>query len=362
MKTHGIRIAGLGVYLPPVFDAQRAVELGLYDQNEYEWYGWTSAAVAGDTPAPDMAVHAARQAMDRAGIDPADLALHLHASGHPQGPEGWSPQHYVLRHVTDRDIPSFGTFQACAGLIGSLELAASYLNAVPERGAALITGADNVGTPSMNRWAFGIQNGVLGDGGSAVVLSRHSGFASLLSINSGSTAEVEEQYRGAEPLFPPSVTVGRRMDFKERFASVGGVEQTVVNVVRRQGELRTELALRSMAEADVTPADIIRVAHVFTGQETYLKVIIDPMGLSTDRGLLDFGRQLGHLTVNDQVMGLNHLVETKQVGPGDHVLIVAHGGGTAISCAVVRIDSAPDWDVTPVLRHPAEWNANSFED
>ncbi|WP_306216113.1 ketoacyl-ACP synthase III family protein [Actinoplanes sp. RD1] len=352
MKTHGIRIAGLGVYLPPVFDAQRAVELGLYDKDEYEWYGWSGATVAGDTPAPDMAVHAARQAMQRSGVDPADLALHLHASGHAQGPEGWSPQHYVLRHVTDRDIPSFCTWQACAALIGSMELAASYLQAVPERSAVLLTGGDNVGTPNMNRWAFGIQNGVLGDGASAVVLSKHTGFASLLSINSGSTAEVEQQYRGAEPLFPPSQVTGKKMDFKERFAAAGGVEQTVLNVVRRQGELRTELALRSMAEADITPADITRVVHVFTGQENYLKVIIDPMGLSTDKGLLDFGRQLGHLTVSDQIIGLNHLVETKQVGPGDHVLIVAHGGGTAISCAVVRIDTAVDWDVTPVLHHP----------
>ncbi|MFD9006661.1 3-oxoacyl-[acyl-carrier-protein] synthase III C-terminal domain-containing protein [Streptomyces sp. NPDC059582] len=42
-------------------------------------------------------------------------------------------------------------------------------------------------------------------------------------------------------------------------------------------------------------------------------------------------------------MGLNHLVETGQVGSGDHVLIVAHGSGVSISCAVVRIDHLPVW-------------------
>lgn len=44
-----------------------------------------------------------------------------------------------------------------------------------------------------------------------------------------------------------------------------------------------------------------------------------------------------------KIVGLTHLVETGQVGPGDHVLIVAHGGGVSITCAVVRIDERPDW-------------------
>lgn len=344
MKTPGIHLAGLGTHIPEVVSARTAVDLGLYDEDDYHWYGWTGAAVAGDTPAPDMAVAAARQALARSGLHPHDLDLHIHACGHEQGPEGWSPQHYILRHLTDRDIPSFRVWQACSGLIGSLELAACYLQAAPERNAALLTGADNVGTPNFNRWAFGIQNGVLGDGGSAVVLSRRAGFASLLAITTGSTAEVEEQYRGTEPLFPPSLTVGRGMDFKERLAASGGLDETVAEVVRRQGELRTEIALRTLAEADLDPADVTRVAHVFTGQESYLKVILEPMGLSTDKGVLDFGRNLGHMTVNDQVVGLTHLVETGQVGPGDHVLIVAHGGGVSITCAVVRIDHRPDWD------------------
>ncbi|WP_067461030.1 ketoacyl-ACP synthase III family protein [Actinomadura macra] len=341
MKTTGIHIAGLGSFIPPIVDAKKAVELGLYDAEDYEWYGWTGAAVAGDTPAPDMAVTAARRAMAHAGIPGDDLDLHIHACGHEQGPEGWSAQHYILHHITDRDLPSFRVWQACSAMIGSMELAACHLMASPERKAALVTGADNVGTPGFNRWAFGIQNGVVGDAASAVVLSTRGGFARLLAITTGSTAEVEAQYRGTEPLFPPRPADGGQVDFRERLAANGGLDETVAEVVRRQGELRTELALRTVAEADIDMTDIKRVAHVFTGQESYLKVILDPMGLSPAQGLLEFGRGLGHLTVNDQIVGLEHLVSTGQVGPGDHVLIVAHGGGVSITCAVVVIDELP---------------------
>lgn len=327
MKTPDLYIAGLGVYIPDIFDAKKAVELGLYDAEDYVYQGWTGAAVAGDMPAPDMAIQAARQALERATIDPHDLALHLHACIHKQGPGAWSAQHYILRHLTDRDIPAFRVDQGCNGLIGSIELAACYLQAVPERKAAILTGADNVGTPTFNRWAF-LDDGVLADGGSAVVLSKEPGFAKILSIISGSTAEAEEQLREAE--FPPT-------------KSIDSTDEALAETVMRQAELRTEIALRTIAEADLDVSDITRVAHIFTGRESYLKSIMDPIGLRPEQGLLEFGRQLGHMEVNDQIVGLNHLVETRQLDPGDHVLIIAHGGGVSITCAVVRIESRPTW-------------------
>lgn len=343
MKTPGVYIDGLGTYVPESMDAREAVAAGLYDPTDYEWYGWTGAAVAGDMAAPDMAVHAARQAVERSRHLPSDLAAHLHTGFFDQGPEGWSAQHYVLRHITDRDIPSFSVWQACNGLVGSLELAASLLLASPQNEAALLTGADNAGTPGYNRWNFGIQNGVLGDAASALVLSTRGGFARLLAVTSASTSEVEEQYRGTEPLFPPSLTVGRRMDLKQRFSAFRGMEETVAQVVQRQGELRTHLALKAVAEADLDIGDVTRVTHVFTAQESYLKVILDPLGLAPEQGLPRFGRNLGHCTVNDQVIGLEHLVTSRELAPGDHVLMIAHGGGVSLSCAVLRYEDVPSW-------------------
>nr|WP_272918036.1 ketoacyl-ACP synthase III family protein [Actinomadura rayongensis] len=282
--------------------------------------------------------------MARSGVLGDDLDVHFHACGHEQGPEGWPAQHYILRHLTDKDVPSFRVWQACSGMIGAVELAASHLLASPERRAALVTGADNTGVPGFNRWALGLQNGVVGDAGSAVVLSTRSGFGRLLAINSGSTAEVEEQFRGPWPLFPPHrATPEDAVDLNARLAAAGGLDETLAEIVRRQTDLRIDLATRTVAEADLDLADITRVAHIFTGQETYLKTMLDPLGFSTAHGLLEFGRQFGHLTVNDQVVGLEHLVRTGQVGPGDHVLLLAQGGGVATTCAVVAIDENPGW-------------------
>jgi 3-oxoacyl-[acyl-carrier-protein] synthase-3 len=59
--------------------------------------------------------------------------------------------------------------------------------------------------------------------------------------------------------------------------------------------------------------------------------------------MLEFGRGIGHLAVGDQVAGLEHLVMTGQVDPGDRVLVLANGAGAALACAVIEICERPDW-------------------
>jgi 3-oxoacyl-[acyl-carrier-protein] synthase III len=258
MKTPGLFLAGLGVYLPEVVSAREAVESGLYAEEHFRSRGWTGAAVARDMPAPDMAILAAKQALERSGHHASDIGVHLHACGaHVQGPEGWSAQHYVLRHVADTDVTSYRIWQSCNGMMGALELAACLLLAVPERAAALLTGADNLGTPEIDRWDPGLDNAIFGDAGSAAVLSRRSGFARLLAISSASLSDAEELYRGTAPLFPPPrASAGQPFKARDWLGGDQAFAENLAEVVARQAEVRTEVALRVLAEADITLADV----------------------------------------------------------------------------------------------------------
>ena len=346
MKTSNIFVAGVGVHVPESFPADDAVERGWYDEDERELYGWTGAAVAGDIPAPDLAIHAGRQALERSGHSAADIALHMHVSTYEQGPDGWAAHSYVLNHVGGHDVPSYRVWQACNGVFGSTELAASYLLAAPERAAALITGADNVGLPGFNRWNYGMSNGVLGDAGSALVLSRTRGFAELRSVATASLGEAEAYYRGAEPIFPPTAD----RNIRDRLASVGSdAAESLADLLRRMGDVRTELALRVLDEANVRPDQIARVCHQLTAQPRYAEQMLAPLGIETERGLRGYGHQYGHLTVNDQLVGMTHLIESGEVGPGDHLLVMSHGGGTALSCAVITMVERPGWSTRPAV-------------
>ncbi|WP_280465488.1 ketoacyl-ACP synthase III family protein [Nocardia brasiliensis] len=334
MKLANVWINAVGTHVPAVMTAQRAVEEGLYDAESCDWFGWTGAAVAGEVPAPELAVVAARQALDRWGGQLADLVLHLHAAAYAQGPEGWPAQHYVLASLGVSPAPSTMVWQSCNSTLAALELAAPYLEKASEQAAVLVTGSDNVGVPGFNRWSLGLQYGVVGDSGSALVLSHQPGLARLLTIGSASVPEAERITRAGAQIFPPG-EAGSLANLPERIAEHTGVAS---DLGIRLATLRTETVLRTIAEADLYPRNIARVAHIFVGHERYLKAILSPIGMDVSQGLLEFGRGVGHLTVSDQTVGLNHLVSTGAVGPGDHVLLLGFAGGVSVACAVLRIE------------------------
>jgi 3-oxoacyl-[acyl-carrier-protein] synthase-3 len=310
MRIEGIHLAGIGVELPPSVPADAAAAAD----------GWTGAAVAGDTPAPDLAVTAARRAL--ADTDPGEFGVVLHSALLHQGPEGWPVAHYVQRNTVGGAAPALEIRQGCNGMVTAVELAVTHLLATGGR-AALVTGADNFGVPAVDRWRYAHgartnRGSILGDAGTAVVLSRRPGFARLLAIGSMSLPDLEPMYRGDRPLFPP----GGPMDFGARLAEFAA----------RAPE---EFALAK--KAGVPAGAITRATHVLAGAVRYVESVLAPLGIDPARGVLEFGRGVGHLGVNDHVAALHHLLTTGRLGSGDHVLVLANGVGVALSCAVLRI-------------------------
>jgi len=353
MMTGGVFVAGLGTYIPESFPAERAVELGLYSRDEYEASGWTGAAVAGDLSAPDMAVRAANQALARSGHRPSEVGLLLHATFLHQGPDAWSAHHYVQRHTVGHNIPAFEIRQACTGMLGAMELACCYLTVGTHLPAALVTGADNFGTPLIDRWRYSAAAGsnrrsVFGDAGAAILLSRRTGFARLLAIASASLPDLEEMQRGDRSLFPPTCTIGEPVQMGERIAEFQRKHPAAFADARNElHQARTNLVSQVLDEAGVSRADISRVAHVFGGTEEYVRGVLEPLGIDVSKGLHEFGRKLGHLGVNDQIVGFTHLVETGAVGVGDHVLMLGNGVGISLSCAVAEITDQVAWAPLP---------------
>lgn len=354
MRPTDLFVAGVGAYLPPVLSVAEAVEQGWCDPDAVD-DGWLGTAVAGDLPPVRMALDASRSALRRSGHGPSDVDLVLYVSSMPQGPYGWCPQQYVERHVVGRDIPAVELRQGSSGVLNAFDLAAAYLM-VPGRCAALVTAADNFGVdpasgpdPTLRwRYASNGQTGrasVLGDAGTAAVLSNRSGFARVLSIVTRSLSGLEEVYRGDEPLFPPAYGPDRPFRMGERFTAYGRRDAGALPAaLARLKDARTELARQAMAEAGIHPDQVTRVLHVFAGTERYLKHVLEPLGIDQHRGLLEFGRSLGHLGASDQLAGLEHLVLTGQLHPGDHVLMMANGVSATLGCAVLAVTERPEWN------------------
>jgi 3-oxoacyl-[acyl-carrier-protein] synthase-3 len=338
MRIDGTYLAGVDVFLPARLSADRAVELGSYTLEARDQSGMLSVAVAGDLPAPDMAIAAGKQAIQMSGLASEHFAGLFHSNVHYQGPDGWSAHHYVLRNTLGTPVPAIEVRQGCNGMLASMQLGACYLGALPERTALLLTAADNFSTPVVDRWRTSSLF-VLGDGAAAVVLSKQGGFARLLAVGSLSNPEMEELHRGGETLFPPGITVGAKMDLEARLeywrqAWARGVTPPMGHM----GDLVSGAVGRTLGEVGLSMSDIARVAHVHFAIDALRQMYMDPLDIDERKhGTWEFGRRAGHAGAVDAVAGLHHLWTTGQVGPGDHVLLLGATPGMEAGCAVVQI-------------------------
>jgi 3-oxoacyl-[acyl-carrier-protein] synthase-3 len=345
MRVLDTYLSGLGVYLPDTMSVDDAVAQGLYPAAEAQTHQLTGVAIAGDVPAPEMALRAAQDAVKRAGADPESISLLLYADAWHQGPDGWQPQYYLQRHLVGGDVLSVEVRQGCNGMFSALELAASYLAAQPDRRTALAVAADNFGTPLVNRWRTG-PGFIVGDGASAVLLSKQPSFAQLMSVRSVAIPELEELHRIGQPLFPPAATTGLGMSLAARadaFKKWAMTQPDVMDAWLKLYRRMLEVINPTLDEAGITIKDVTRVSFPNSGRDVVEQRWTAALGMTLAQSTWEFGRTIGHISASDQIIALDHLLSTDELRPGDNYLMVGIGPGITLSSAVIRINQRPSW-------------------
>ncbi|MEV0388089.1 ketoacyl-ACP synthase III family protein [Nonomuraea sp. NPDC050643] len=340
MRTPGTYLRSIGVHLPPVVTIETAVAEGRYPADDVEHFRLVGAAVAGDVPAPELGLRAARQAFERSGgLSPHGLDLMLYCDVWHQGPEGWAPQYYLQQHLVGGRVPAIELRQGCCGLFNALQLAAGYLR---PGGTALLVGADNHGTPLVDRWRM-IEGTAMGDAGCALLVTTDTGFAELRSVNVTVLPEAEAVNDGGVPMFPPDATVGRPLDFAARNREfrrrlLNGDGARVMLMIQTT---MMELVDRTLEEAGVTLDDVARVAFPHVRWDDVEHRGVNWFGLTLADTTWEYGARVGHLGVSDQFVALDHLLASGALAPGDHMLLLGFGAGTTLACAVLRILDIP---------------------
>ncbi|MFE7134506.1 ketoacyl-ACP synthase III family protein [Streptomyces sp. NPDC057638] len=343
MRSEGLYVSGLGTYLPERMSSRRAIELGLYEETSMLDSGVTGTLVAGDTPPVDMAVTAAREALRRAGSAPSSVDLLIHSCVFRQGPSMWYPGGYILRELGCDSASVFEVRQGCNGMLAALELAIGQLAADPARGRALLTTADNFASPLGDRWQGYGPGTVIGDAASAMVLDTAGGIARVRSVNQSVIPELEGLHRGGEPLFDG---YGREtIDMVARARHFSGAYRPLAEINEVIAERQAAVVHRSLDEAGIGVDDLTRVIYVNQGEYLVGQFLLDPLGLPDSKSTWDFGRTVGHLAASDHVVALEHLVTTRQVRPGDHVLLAGAAPGFVVSAAVLTVSADAPWAI-----------------
>ncbi|MBW4705756.1 MULTISPECIES: ketoacyl-ACP synthase III family protein [unclassified Micromonospora] len=343
MRVEGVYLDGIGHHLPDWVSAEDAVADGRYRAEVFEASGLTGTHISTKLPALDMAVLAARTALERSSAGTADVESHIHASVYYQGPEGSYPPGYILRELGVAGAGSLEIRQGCNGLLAALEIAVGQLTGVAELAVALLTTAQNFETPLVDRWhGFG-DSYILADGAAAAVVTTEPGFAEVRSICSGTLPGLERWHRGDGPLTPPVEQSAEQVSMTARAAAFTDDEMPLARAVESLSEFDVGIIRRALVDADLNVADLARVITINEDARMTEFTTLGPLGIDVSLSTWDYGRSVGHVGAADLVISLDHLLDTGQVHPGDHLLLVSQGPGWLCSAAVLTLLEKPSW-------------------
>ncbi|MGY1456049.1 ketoacyl-ACP synthase III family protein [Streptomyces sp. SS8] len=341
MRVEDLYIRGTGVRLPASLPVADAVASGDCPERVAAATGMVSVAYSPDESAAEMAVHAARTALERAGGSGGDTDLILHADTYHQGQDLWPVASYVQRETLGNNCPAIEIRQMSNGGMAALDLAHSYLTAVPGRRDALLTTADRFCEPGIDRWHTD-PGTPYADGATALVLSRRGGYARLRSLAMLADPELEPLHRGDEPFGRVPFSHRIPVDFEEAKRSFVARVGMSYAVTRAHAGQQTVLK-QALADADLELGEVDWVVLPHFGRRRLQSIYYQPFGIDPSRTAWEWSRTVGHLGAGDQFASLDHLVVSGRAEPGDNCLLVGVGAGYSWGSAVVEILDRPDW-------------------
>jgi 3-oxoacyl-[acyl-carrier-protein] synthase-3 len=321
------RILGVGAYAPERILTNGDLEK-LVDTSD-EWIVQRTGIrerriVAEGEATSDLAVRAARQALERAGVQAQEIDLIV--VGTTTGDMLFPTTANILQHQLGcRNAGSMDLYAACTGSIYSLSVGAQYIESGKYR-TVLCVGAE-----CLSRITDYTDRGtciLLADAAGAVVLGATDGEAGIIDTDlysDGRYGELLMQPAGGSRHPATRETVDKRM----HFAKMKGNEVFKV-AVRMFGDC----AQRILERNDVKATEL----DLFVPHQANLRIIeaaVKRVGLPMDRVFVNVDRY-GNTGAASVYVALEEAWATKRVRPGDLVLLAAFGGGFTWGAALLR--------------------------
>ncbi len=332
MRWSDVHVTASAMALGKAEDTATAVSEGRYYPAFHAAHGYLSVSVADDDrPAMDMAVDAARQALSRSRLNPADIGLVIHSSVDHQGPDDIPPASYIHGKAVGGRASAVEVKQACNGGIAALELGSAYLTAMAPGSSVLITTSDRC-EPGTDRYRSSLGE-LAGDGATALILSRGGGVARVLS-----TAIVGDGSFLGLPV--PAAQVPKTGTRQELLAEQ---RRRLQPMLRAMSALQRESVDAALADAATDGAGISRWVFANVGLFLVDRKFRLAFDIDYSKTTWDWGRTVGHLNAGNQIAGFTHLIESGAIRPGDRIALCGNGVGFSYGCAILEIAANPDW-------------------
>jgi len=326
-EKFGVRIAGTGSYLPEKvltnFDLEKMVDTS--DQWIIERTGIRERRIAPENMVTsDLAVEAAKKAIEDAKILPGDIDLIIVATTLP---DMYFPSTacIVQQKLNIRKAACFDISAACSGFIYGLAVAKSMIESGPFK-TCLLVGAEMLS--KITNWKDKTTCILFGDGAGAAILTR-SETNKILSVYmeaDGSYSNILELPAG-----------GSRMPASEKTVKEG------LHFIRMEGKEVFKLAVMKMLEAsrkalEASGKKIEDLALLIPHQANLriIEAIAERLTLPREKVFVNLDKY-GNISAATTIIALDEARQQGRVKTGDIVELIAFGGGLTWGAAVIEL-------------------------
>jgi 3-oxoacyl-[acyl-carrier-protein] synthase-3 len=272
----------------------------------------------------DLAAHAARRAMKKAGVKPEQIDLIIVATITPDMPFP-STACLVQQKIGAYRAAAFDIEAACSGFIYGLEIGQQFIMSRTYQ-TVLVIGAEKLS--SIVDWTDRNTCVLFGDGAGAAILQNRPNSHGLLTAcmgADGQKADLLSMPGGGSrcPASPESVAAGLhylRMDGKETFK----------NAVQAMNTAAQESLRR--CEIDITQIKCI-IPH--QANRRIIDAVAERLGAKPEQVFVNV-QKYGNTSAASVAIALDEAVESQRFQRGDLILLVVFGAGLTWGAAVIE--------------------------
>ncbi|MBB6482533.1 3-oxoacyl-ACP synthase [Spirochaeta isovalerica] len=329
-----VGVMGIGTYTPESkMDASEIASLSGIPENVIrEKFGVDSKPVPGPQDSTShMGIEAAKNAIEMAGIDPAEIDILIWNGAQHKDYLNWLAGLYVADQIGAVNAWSFDMEAMCGSMMAGIEVARSLLLSNSDYKTALLVSGYRNGDMidySVPETSFMFD---IGAGGSAMVLRKDLGRNEILGSafkGDGSFSQGCIVKAGGSRNWPVKPEDAGKFRFEiddvEDFKKKLG-ERTLPNFYK--------VIRESLAKGGLTDEDLDYLAILHFKRSTH-NLILEELKL-TDKQTT-YLNEFGHIGQNDQVISIEEGLADGKIKDGDNIVMVGAGIGFVWAAAALR--------------------------
>lgn len=319
-----VKITAVGAYVPSlVVDNNRISEL--VETND-EWIvqrtGISERRISQGEDTSSIATEAAKDAIQKANIDPMDLDLIIVAT---ISPDMFIPSVACLvqANIGADNAACFDINVACSGFVYGVEIAKSMMQSMNYKNA-LVIGSENLS--KMLNWEDRGTCILFGDGAGAAVLTRTSEKGIIKSYLRAEGKKAEALTLGATDIKTP---FAKEDLIRDKFIKMNGRE-----ILRFAVSVIAESVTKVLDDSGLGIDDIKYIVP----HQANMRIIdsaAKKLGIDTEKFYVNLSKY-GNTSSASVPIALNEMQEKGLLNRGDKIILVAFGGGLTYSATLLE--------------------------